>query len=69
MISEAIARSAIDRRESRGGQFREDFPDKDPAAAKCNVVVRKGADGAMNLSREPVRPLAPELARIIEEQK
>lgn len=69
MISEAIARSAIDRRESRGGHFREDFPDKDPAAAKFNVVVRKGADGAMNLSREPVRPLAPELARIIEEQK
>ena len=69
MISEAIARSAIDRRESRGGHFREDFPDKDPAAAKFNVVVRKGADGAMNLSREPVRPLAPELARIIEEQQ
>jgi succinate dehydrogenase / fumarate reductase flavoprotein subunit len=69
MISEAIARSAIDRKESRGGHFREDFPEKDPAAAKFNIVVRKGADGAMQLAREPIPPLRPELAQIIEEQK
>jgi succinate dehydrogenase / fumarate reductase flavoprotein subunit len=69
MISEAIARCAIERKESRGGHFREDFPEKDPAAAKFNTVVRKGADGQMHLTREPVAPLSPELARIIEEQK
>jgi succinate dehydrogenase / fumarate reductase flavoprotein subunit len=68
-ISEAITRSAIDRKESRGGHFREDFPDKDPAAAKFNIVVRKGPDGQMQLTREPIPPLPPELARIIEEQK
>jgi succinate dehydrogenase / fumarate reductase flavoprotein subunit len=68
-ISEAIARSAIERKESRGGHFREDFPDKDPAAARYNVVVRKGDDGTMQLTREPVAALTPEQARIIEEQK
>ncbi|HET8771930.1 MAG TPA: FAD-binding protein, partial [Gemmatimonadaceae bacterium] len=69
MISEAIARSAIDRRESRGGHFRDDFPEKDPEAATFNTVVRKAADGTMQLTREPVRPLTSEQARIIEEEK
>jgi len=31
--------------------------------------VRKDAAGAMQLSREPVRPLPPELAQVIEDQK
>jgi succinate dehydrogenase / fumarate reductase flavoprotein subunit len=69
MISEAIARCAIARKESRGGHFRDDFPDKDPAAAKYNHVIRRGSDGQMVLSREPIPALPPELARIIEEQK
>jgi len=68
-ISEAIARSAIDRKESRGGHFRDDYPDKDPAAARFNTVIRKGADGVMALTREPVTPLTPEQVTIIEEQK
>jgi succinate dehydrogenase / fumarate reductase, flavoprotein subunit len=68
-ISEAITRAAMERKESRGGHFREDYPDKDPAWGKVNVVIRKGPDGAMQLVREPVRPLPPELQAVIEEQK
>jgi succinate dehydrogenase / fumarate reductase flavoprotein subunit len=41
-VSEAIARSAIERKESRGGHFRQDYPDKDPACATFNVSVRRG---------------------------
>ena len=33
-VSEAITMSALDRKESRGGHFREDFPDKDPRSAE-----------------------------------
>ena len=68
-VSEAVTRAAIERKESRGGHFREDYPEKDPAWGKVNVVIRKGPDGAMQLAREPIRPLPPELQAVIEEQK
>jgi succinate dehydrogenase / fumarate reductase, flavoprotein subunit len=68
-ISEAITRSALERKESRGGHFRDDFPEKDPEAATFNVVCRQAPDGSMAVTREPIPPLPPDLARIIEEQK
>jgi succinate dehydrogenase / fumarate reductase flavoprotein subunit len=68
-ISEAVTRAAIERKESRGGHFREDYPEKDPAWGKVNVVIHKGPDGAMRLTREPIKPLPAELQAVIEEQK
>jgi succinate dehydrogenase / fumarate reductase flavoprotein subunit len=68
-ISEAITRSALERRESRGGHFRDDYPVKDEAAGKFNTLVSKGADGAMQLRKDPVAPLRDDLRKIIEEQK
>jgi succinate dehydrogenase / fumarate reductase flavoprotein subunit len=66
-VSEAIAVSALDRKESRGGHFREDFPDKSPEAAKVNTVVWKDADGSMKLRREPIPPMPEELKQVVEE--
>jgi len=68
-ISEAITRSALDRKESRGGHFREDFPNKDAAAAKYNNVILKGPDGSMQLRREPIPEMPAELKQVIEEMK
>jgi succinate dehydrogenase / fumarate reductase flavoprotein subunit len=68
-VSEAITRSAIDRKESRGGHFREDFPNKDPEAAKYNAVVSKAEDGSMKLRHEPIPALPEPLKQVIEEMK
>ncbi|HEX5717813.1 MAG TPA: fumarate reductase/succinate dehydrogenase flavoprotein subunit [Thermoanaerobaculia bacterium] len=68
-VSEAITRAALERKESRGAQFREDFPEKDETFGKVNIVVRRGPDGGMQVSREPVPETSPELKAIIEEMK
>jgi succinate dehydrogenase / fumarate reductase flavoprotein subunit len=68
-VAEAIARSAIERRESRGGHFREDFPDKQDEFATFNFGTRREADGAMKVLRIPLAPIPPELKQVIEEQK
>jgi len=68
-VSEAITLSAIERKESRGAQFRDDFPEKSAEFGKVNVVVKKAADGSMNVRQVPVAPLTEDLKKVIEEQK
>jgi succinate dehydrogenase / fumarate reductase flavoprotein subunit len=68
-VSEAITRSAIERKESRGGHFREDFPDKLPEFATFNIVTARSADGNMVVRRVPIPPIPPELKQIIEDQQ
>jgi succinate dehydrogenase / fumarate reductase flavoprotein subunit len=68
-VSEAITRAAIDRKESRGGHFREDFPDKNPADGKMNIVLRKNSGGTMDLRRETIPEMPAELKQVIEEMK
>ncbi|MEO7457032.1 MAG: fumarate reductase/succinate dehydrogenase flavoprotein subunit [Gemmatimonadaceae bacterium] len=67
IVSEAVARSAIERKESRGGHFRDDYPDKDAEFAKFNHVIRRGADGSMQLERAYIPPIPAELDAIIKE--
>jgi succinate dehydrogenase / fumarate reductase flavoprotein subunit len=69
IVSEAITRSALERRESRGAQFRNDYPKPDPAFAGLNVSVRLGDDGDMKVSRVPIPPLPSSLAEVVEEMK
>jgi succinate dehydrogenase / fumarate reductase flavoprotein subunit len=68
-VSEAVTRSALDRKESRGAHFRDDFEEKDPAFGKVNVVVRAGAGGAMEVRREPIPEMPEHLKQVIEEMK
>lgn len=67
IVSEAIARAAIERKESRGGHFRDDFPDKDPEFAKFNFAVKKSVGGGMEISKIPIPEMPAELKAVIEE--
>jgi len=67
--AEAVTRSAIERKESRGAQFREDYLNKDAALGKVNIVLRRAADGSMEVRREPIPQIRPDLQQIIEEMK
>ena len=49
-VSECITRAALERRESRGAQTRDDYPATDPALGKVNVVVRQ-RDGELQHRR------------------
>jgi succinate dehydrogenase / fumarate reductase flavoprotein subunit len=68
MVSEAVTLSAIERRESRGGHFRDDFPDKKADFGTFNIAITK-ADHGMEVSRRPIPPMPPELRQIVEEMK
>ena len=69
-VSEASARAALERRESRGAQTRNDFPDKDPDDwGRHNLLIRKGADGAMEVEKVPVVPQTEQQKKIIEDNQ
>jgi succinate dehydrogenase / fumarate reductase, flavoprotein subunit len=68
-VSQAVTLSALERKESRGGHFRDDCPNKDEACAKFNVVSFRGPDGKMQIRREPLKEMPPELKAIVEEMK
>ena len=64
IVSEAIARSAKARRESRGAHSRLDFPDPDPAWSNQNVVARLATD-AMDISTTPLPAMPDDLRQLI----
>ncbi|MBS1708152.1 MAG: fumarate reductase/succinate dehydrogenase flavoprotein subunit [Armatimonadetes bacterium] len=66
-VAEAVTLAAVERQESRGAHFRDDFPAKDPEAAKFNIVLRQGSDGAMQVVRTPVVARTDEQDAVIKE--
>jgi succinate dehydrogenase / fumarate reductase flavoprotein subunit len=67
--SDAITRAAIERKESRGAQFREDYPNKEERFAKVNTMISKAEDGSMQVRLAPLPEMPDNLKRVIEEMK
>jgi succinate dehydrogenase / fumarate reductase flavoprotein subunit len=68
-VSEIVALAGLERKESRGGHFREDYPDKDPKFGEFNIRIDKAADGRPIVTHVPVQPMPDELKQVIEENK
>jgi succinate dehydrogenase / fumarate reductase flavoprotein subunit len=68
-VAEAVTRSAIERKESRGGHFRDDYPEKDAAFTGINILLRRGDDGSMLVMREQIPEMRADLKQIVEENK
>jgi len=68
VVSEATARAALERTESRGGHTRSDYPDTDERQTREQIVIKKEGD-RMAVRREAQPPLPAELEKIIKEGK
>jgi len=58
ITSEIVARAALTREESRGAHTRNDFPGEREEWVKYNVIVKKGANGAVEVEKRE-RPEPP----------
>ena len=70
-VSRCVALGARDRKESRGGHTRDDFPKADPEFGKINLVLRQpaggGVEGDIKVSPEPLLEMPDELKELFEE--
>jgi succinate dehydrogenase / fumarate reductase flavoprotein subunit len=68
LVSECVAKAALERQESRGGHTRDDYPGPDPEWGRTNVICALGPDGTVSLTRQPLPQMPADLAEIFEEQ-
>jgi succinate dehydrogenase / fumarate reductase flavoprotein subunit len=68
-IAEAITLAAIERKESRGGHFRDDYPNKSDEFGKINISIKMSTNGKMEIKQLPKAKMRDDLQQIIDEMK
>jgi succinate dehydrogenase / fumarate reductase flavoprotein subunit len=66
-VSRMVALGALNRKESRGGHTRDDYPGPDPEMGKVNFVQHISDDGHVAIAPEPLPQMPPELAELLED--
>ncbi|CAN5602292.1 fumarate reductase/succinate dehydrogenase flavoprotein subunit [soil metagenome] len=66
-ISEIILRTALERREQRGAQWRLDYEGQDEELGKINFIVSKDQQGEVGMEKREVEQMPRELAEMFEE--
>ena len=65
-ISEIILRTALQRTERRGAQWRLDYDGPDDELGKINFIVKKDEQGEIGIERREIPPMAEHLSRLFD---
>ena len=66
-ISEIILRTALERKERRGAQWRLDYDGPSEALGKINFIVKKNEQGEIDIERREIPPMPEHLSRLFDE--
>ncbi len=66
LVSEAIAKAALLRQESRGGHTRDDYPAMDPVWREKNLICSVAADGSVAIVEQPMIPMRTDLINLFD---
>jgi succinate dehydrogenase flavoprotein subunit len=68
LVSECVARAALEREESRGGHTRDDFPQMSPEWRKVNLLCSLDGDRVV-LKRQPIDPMRGDLIALFDREE
>jgi succinate dehydrogenase / fumarate reductase flavoprotein subunit len=69
LVSECVAKAALEREESRGGHTRDDFPGMSPTWRKVNLICALNGDGSVDLVHQPIPTIRPDLLGLFDKSE